>query len=250
MKLMAMSRETNDPRPRSMGLWALATVDVFSGSYADAIENADEALRVSLCPVDRDTALLYKAMAMVLSGQVADGMALLARVVGEMEGKGFFLLMGSANFVLGVGMVLQGDMAGGIRAIEDAAAKMEEWGQTALRPVGDLFLGETYLQFAISEEKPPLSVMLKNLPFLLRTLPFAKAKARRYLASALDGFRADDNPSGIARCLYDLGLLDKAGKKAGAARAKFDEAREIAASVEATNLVTDIDAALAELPAV
>ena len=91
--------------------------------------------------------------------------------------------------------------------------------------------------------------MLRNLPFLLRTLPFAKAKARRCLESALDGFRGFDCPSFVARCLYDLGLLDKTGKRAGEARAKFDEAREIAASVEATNLVTDIDAALAELPA-
>ena len=54
-------------------------------------------------------------------------------------------------------------------------------------------------------------------------------------------------PSFVARCLYDFGLLDKAGKRPGVARAKFEEARVLVAEV--TTLVAGIDAALAELPA-
>ncbi len=81
------------------------------------------------------------------------------------------------------------------------------------------------------------------------TLPIAKGKARRCLERALDSCRAMEAPSFVARCLYDLGLLDKAGKRTSAARAKFEEAREMAAAVEATTLLAGIDAALAELPA-
>jgi class 3 adenylate cyclase/tetratricopeptide (TPR) repeat protein len=249
MELMAMSRETNDPRPRSMALWALAALGTFSADYAEAIENADEALRISLCPVDRGSALAYKSMAMLLSGQVAEGMAQGAPVYRDTKDKGLFMVMAAPQMILGVGTVLLGNMAGGVRMIEDAAREAEAWGQTAARPLGNLFHGEVYLQIAIGGEKPPLSVMLRNLPFLIGTLPFAKAKARRCLESALDSFRGFDCPSFIARCLYDLGLLDQAGKQTGAARAKFDEARQIAASVEAANLVRDIDTALAELPA-
>ncbi len=263
MKLMAMSRETNDPRPRTMGLWALAALDVFSGSYKEAIENADEALRVCLSPVDRNAALAYKAMAMVLSGQLAEGMALGTRLLREVEEKGLAMILAPNKMVLGVGTVLQGEMARGMRMIEAAAVEAEGWGQTAARPLGDLFLGETYLQIgplgdlflgetylqiAISEEKPPLAVMARNLPFLLRTLPFAKQKSRRCLERALDEFRRLDGPSFIARCLFDLGLLDKAGKRTDAARAKFEEARATASAVEATNLVAEIDATIAELP--
>jgi hypothetical protein len=56
-------------------------------------------------------------------------------------------------------------------------------------------------------------------------------------------------PSFVARCLYDLGLLDKAGRRPSAARAKFEEARALAAAVEATTLLAGIDTALTELPA-
>ncbi|MEE9210389.1 MAG: adenylate/guanylate cyclase domain-containing protein [Kiloniellales bacterium] len=249
MKLMAMSRETNDPRPRSMALWALAALDTYVGNYAEAIENAEEALRICLSPVDRDAALGYKASAMVLSGRTEEGLILGERIIGQCEENGLTMTLAVPKMVMGVGRVMSGEMARGVTAIEDAAAEWDRLGQVAARPFGDLFLGETYLQIATSEAKPPLAVMLENLPFLLRTLPFAKAKARRCLERALDSCRALEAPSFVARCLYDLGLLDKAGKRTSAARAKFEEARALAAAVEATTLLAGIDAALAELPA-
>jgi tetratricopeptide (TPR) repeat protein len=247
MKLMAMSRETNDPRPRSMALWALAALDSFSGNYTEAIENADEALRICLSAVDRSAALAYKTAAMILSGKAAEGVALAEPALHEVEAKGLTMTVAPLKMVLGVGRVMLGDMARGMRAIEDATAAAEQLGQTIARPYGDLFQGETYLQMAIGGEKPPLSVMLRNLPFLLRTLPFATRKSRRCLESALDGFRTLESPSFIARCLYDLGLLDRAGKRTAEARANFVEARGIADSVEATTLVDQIDATLPSL---
>ncbi len=249
MKLVAMSRESNDPRPRSMALWALATLDTFSGNYAEAMDNADEALRICLSPVDRNAALGYKAMAMILSGQVAEGMALGTRVLRDVEERGLTMTLAPVRMVVGVGTVLSGDMARGVGMIEDAAAAAERQGQTASRAFGDLFLGETYLQMATGRDKPPFAVVLRNLPFLLRTLPFAGRRARACLERALEECRALQAPSFVARCLYDLGCLDKVGKRTREARAKFEEAREMASSVEATTLLADIEAARAELPA-
>ena len=105
-----------------------------------------------------------------------------------------------------------------------------------------------YLQLAIGGETPPLSVMLRNFWFLLRTLPAAQKKARRCLESAAAQHRSFDMPSALAHNLYSLGLLDEAKKRPVEARAHFEEAREIADSVEAAALVRQIDAALADLP--
>lgn len=83
----------------------------------------------------------------------------------------------------------------------------------------------------------------------MTTLPVAKKKARRYLQSALDGYRALDNASGAAQCHHDLGQLERAAKKTDKARASFEQARDIAATVGADNIVRASDAALANLPA-
>jgi hypothetical protein len=118
-----------------------------------------------------------------------------------------------------------------------------------MRSIGDQYLGQVYLQFALGGETPSLSVVMANASFLLTTLPFAKKKARRYLQRALDGYCAIDNRAGAAQCHHDLGLLERATKKTEKARASFEQARDIASAVGADNIVRDAEAALAGLPA-
>lgn len=250
MNLMALSRNTNDPRPRSMGQWALAALEIFSGNYTEAIEIADDALRISLSPIDRFAAKAYKGMAMVASGQMVDaGLDLLRREIFSSDANWFTMPTPSSKMIMGIGMVVQGNMAAGVRAIETTASEADKNGMVVMRPLGDQFLGQVYLQFALGGETPPLSVLMANASFLLTTLPFAKKKARSYLQSALDGYSAIDNLAGAAQCHHDLGLLERAAKKTDKARASFEQARDIASAVGADNIVRDAEAALASLPA-
>jgi len=84
---------------------------------------------------------------------------------------------------------------------------------------------------------------MRNLPYVLKTVPFAAGKARKHLGVALDHFRKVDAPSYIAWVLYDLALLDKKKKRTHEAKAKFDEARSLAQSVDLDPLIDMIDAA-------
>ncbi len=248
LRLLALSRETNDPRPRSMGLWAMAALHLYEGDFEAAIESADESRRVCLSPVDRFAARCYRACALVLMGRIEEGLATLTSVVMRAEERGMVFNMAVPRMIIGVRTVIAGEMARGVRVIEDTAARFTAMGQTIIHPAGDDFLGRVYLQMAIGGETPPLSVMLRNFWFLLRTLPAVKKKARRCIESAAAQHRAFDMPSSLAHNLYSLGLLDKAKKRPAEARARFEEAREIADSVEAAALVRQIDAALADLP--
>ena len=45
LELMELSRATGDPRPMGFALWQMAVTNLFSDQYADAVENAREALR-------------------------------------------------------------------------------------------------------------------------------------------------------------------------------------------------------------
>jgi hypothetical protein len=97
--------------------------------------------------------------------------------------------------------------------------------------------------------RPALAVVLRNLGFLLRTLPVAGRLARRHLEAALAEFRRLDIPHGVADSLHQLGLLDQLQRRPAEARARFEEARPVPASVGATHLGERIDAALAALGA-
>lgn len=148
---------------------------------------------------------------------------------------------------LGATMVMAGDMASGIRLIEDSTERIAGWGQTIARAYGHVTLGAVYLEMATGKELPPPAVILRNLGFLLRTLPFAAAKARRHLEAAVAECRRLDAPYYLAASLTSLGRLHKAKGRPGEAKACFEEARPIAKAVDMPALVDQIDAAVADL---
>jgi tetratricopeptide (TPR) repeat protein len=111
MELMAMSRDTNDPRPRSMAQWALAVVDLYDGNFSEAIEKADDALRICLSPVDRLAAGAYKSTAMIFNGQAAEGAAQISDAMDDMDEKSFTMVQPPIKMAAGVARVMGGDMA-------------------------------------------------------------------------------------------------------------------------------------------
>jgi class 3 adenylate cyclase/tetratricopeptide (TPR) repeat protein len=246
--LIELSRETGDPRPRVMGLVQLAFASALEGECDEAIEFADEALHLSMSPIDRIVAQSAKCLAFVLSGR-ADEVIEPLEEIGRRFDAGQFRMSILPTFSLpyGIALIMTGRMAEGVRLIENAARRYAELGQPLAEPLGNYFLGEIYLRMALGAERPSLSVILRNLGFVLRTAPVAAAKARRHLEAAADRCRAIDAPLYLAMSLYGLGLLDSAKKRPQEARAHLDEAREVAASVEAETLVDKIDAALAAL---
>ncbi len=145
----------------------------------------------------------------------------------------------------GLALVMSGRMAEGVHLIEDSARRYANLGHPFVEPMVDYYLGEIYLQMALGTERPPFSVILRNLGFILRTVPVAAAKARNHLQAAAEQCRVLDIPMTLAMSLYSLGLLESAKKRPADARAHLDEARELAAAVEAEALVDKIDAALA-----
>ena len=246
LQLIDLTRETGDPRPRNMGLWELAYLNAYTGEYQEAVENADESLRTSLSPVDRAVGLNGKGIALSMLGRVEEGLATLGEARRLAEAGEFRMIAGAFDLPLGATMVMAGDMAKGIRFIEEATERMAGWGQTIAHAFGHATLGQIYLEMAIGRERPEFSVILRNIGFLIRTMPFAAAKARRHLEAAIDDFRRLDAPYFIAANLSNLGLLHASKGRSAEAKACFEEARSIAAAVEAGALVNNIDAALAD----
>ncbi len=243
LRLLDLSRETGDPRPRNMGLWALAWNSAFHLEHQEAVDNANESLRIALSPVDRLAANDAKGVGLIMLGRVEEGHAILRDLSRDIAAGGFLMIATITDLPYGLAQVMAGDIAKGIHWIEETTRQCVERGQVAARAFGELYLGLIHLEMAIAGDRPPLVVILRNLGFILRTAPFAAARARRHLEAAEREYRRLDIPSHLAFVLYNLALLDSAKKRADDALARLTEARAIAESVEATALAKKIDAA-------
>jgi tetratricopeptide (TPR) repeat protein len=249
LRLMELGRTTNDPRPRAMALWGLALLDGIYFDHEVALASAEESLAIGLNPVDHAIALAGKAVALTALGRSAEALECFRRSRARLWEGGLVLPLSASDPHQGLAMLLEGDLAGGVGWIEDAQKRFDSLGNVAATASCDLFLGGIFLEMATGEEKPPLSVMRRNLWFLLRTLPFALRRARRHLESALHVYRQYDMPALQAWALMDLGRLHAARKHAADARACLDEALPLARSVEVPGLIERINRALAALPA-
>lgn len=232
---------------RALGLGGLAWSQLVARDYEAARETAEEAVRISMAPIDRIIGTVMVAAALVLMGRTAEGSGALRDYVSDAIRSGLAIGLPTSEQLVGVGMVLEGDFGGGIRAIAESERLHTSRGSPFARPFRDEMLGETYLQMAIGGEKPPLAVMLRNFWFLARTLPVAARRARHHLEAALEWGRAHDSPATVAVSLTNLGLLHQAKKRTVHAKACFDEARDVAQANEMQEIVKKIDAAAATL---
>jgi hypothetical protein len=94
--------------------------------------------------------------------------------------------------------------------------------------VGYVLLGEIYLQIATAPERPPFSVIIRNLLFVLTNVPIAARKAGRYFEEAIHRSRSLNSPGNLARALLGLGMLNAARKQIERARTYLTEAAEVA----------------------
>ena len=239
-----------------MGLYTLGFVNGLDERYAEAVENAEESWRLSPDPLDRLVALSAKGVALALMGRSEEGVALLRQVHREIVEGDLFTVLNGIDIAYGASMVLAGEMATGVRWIEAAMRRFAAGGNEAQVAFGQMVLGEIYLQMVLGEiylqmvlgeEKVPVTVVLKNLGFILRSLPLAARKARHHLEEAIRRSQALDLPGFLARSLLDLGLLCRAKKRRQEARTHLEEALRIAAPLESSVLSEKIRLGLASL---
>ena len=211
LQLLELSRETGDPRPRGMGLWRLAYLTVISGDPRQGIEHADEALNLSMSPIDRLYARGAKAFAMVLMGRAGEALEILEEMR-RITAAGNLLIVNfiTVDLPYGMALVIAGRMAEGVAHIEAKTRAFEQLGQPLAQIWSSYYLGEIYLEMVLSKERPPITVILKNLGFILKTAPFAARRARERLSEAVASSREHDIPYLLAAGLFGLGRLDVA----------------------------------------
>jgi class 3 adenylate cyclase/tetratricopeptide (TPR) repeat protein len=249
LRLLELSRETGDPRPQGMGLYCLSIANTISLELEEGVRNAEEALRISLAPLDRLTAVTFKAFALTLQDRSDEALSIGVDAKSELLEKAYISPLTILELALGGAMAVRGDLTEAVRSLTAARSWLADHGHP-MGPFGcDLVLGEIYLRMALREELPPWRALLRNLPFLVRTLPFATRKAQAHFEAAAEGFGRIDSPVFRSWSLYDLGRTKQRRKRHAEARECLEEALAIAREVGAGALAAKIEAALATGPA-
>jgi hypothetical protein len=220
---------------------------LLSDSYAEAVDYSTQAMAVAVVPWEWETAINIKGCALVLLRQTDDGLDILDAFRQRSLKDGHLYSLTSSEPIIGISKVLLGNIREGIRWIEDAILRQEKSGYQAAADWCRLFLAEIYLQIIEGKERPPIVVLLKNIPVFLKVMLTASGAIRELTSTVLKNPRFDSSGHVVARAQMILGLLYKVKKKRALALEHLTEARRILSQFGQTPILARVETALAEL---
>ena len=243
----AIGRHLNDPRPIGLALGILGWIALLTDDYEKALNYANESLRISLTPQERMNALGLKGSALTLLRRLDEATVEFSNVRKQLIELNWRYELTLTEPGFGVLALLNGQLARGIRIIESAIAAAHRDGWRAAEDWAKIFLCGVYLEVMFSKDKPPLRVLLKNIPALIKILLFGRSSIKSLVSEVRNNPQFDLDGLHIGRAKMILGLLYKGRRKRAHAIQHLTEAKRIVSQFGQTPMLARIDAALAEL---
>jgi class 3 adenylate cyclase/tetratricopeptide (TPR) repeat protein len=245
LRLIASEEAAGDPRAIGFANWILGWINVIGGSPDAARGYADECLRVAIAPFDRLQGEIIKAIAAILFGHPREGLPKLEALNVEFERLG--ALYSVLESPRGVALIETGRVAEGVRLIERTIAARDASGDRTQAAFARILLAEVYIQILAGGRKPPMAVLIRNLPALAAAKLRGTRRAAALLETAASHQQLSRDGVAIARIDFDRGQLFAMRGKRREARECFERARGVAHSQGLDALWRRSEAALAKL---
>jgi hypothetical protein len=157
--------------------------------------------------------------------------------------------MGSAaQALMGIVMITKGDVARGINIVESIIQQLLENGSKWRYALINHMLGRVYSQIAQGGGgEKSFSFLLKNIGFLIKTVPFAARKAEGYFHTTIETAKEIGAKSVLGQAYLDLGRLHKAKGRLADARTCISQAVQSFEECEADVYLKQAREALASL---
>jgi tetratricopeptide (TPR) repeat protein len=216
------------------------------GNLKKAISCYRKAIDVAEDPFYTQWPRLYLGVCCVLNDQIKEGEEALNEVSSYVNKFGCEIFGPFIMPILGIVLVKKGDMSKGLKTIEEihSISKEKKWHYAIA--LSEFVLGNVYYQIAYGE-KPSMSVMMKNVGFLAKNIPFASKKAEGYFNNAIESAKRSGAKGFQGMAYLGLGLLYKAKKRNAKAKKCISDAIKIFEECDAHVYLKQAKEALASL---
>lgn len=244
--IVEVGRQKNDPRSMGYGTAIHALVAVVTEDHQAALEQSEEALRLSRAEFEIAIADSSRVAALVALAKPGALEAVQA-YVDKREADGCTLFAGIPQTMLGVALAQQGRIGDGLRQIEDTIARREAEGMEIGADWNRLFLCEIYLKILSGEEDVPLAVVLRNFTTLMGVTISGEKRIRTLIEKIRQNPQFDKDGHNFAHGEIILGLLCKHRKRKSEAIDHLKTAHRLIAPTGQSPMLARVEDALAEL---
>jgi len=237
-----------DVRATGMGQFVIGWGFQVAGDHDRAIECFKKTIQVSSEPLYSSIGKIHLGFSYISTGKFREAEPVCEDVIKFTEEFGFEFLGSVAQTFMGIVMITKGDVARGINIVESLIQQLSESGGRWRYAVMNHMLGRVYLQIAQGGGgEKSFSFLLKNIGFLIKTVPFAARKAKGYFHTAIETAKEIGAKSVLGQAYLDLGKLHKAKGRLADARTCISQAEQFFEECEADVYLKQARDALASL---
>jgi len=220
-------------RSISMGHVAVGQGHAAAGDLSSATDAYQKAINVAADPVYELWAKCWLWQTQLYLGEIKQATDTIQEIVKFGQSFGYEAIGMLARAGLGVITVMKGEMSQGVGMLEDVKSLSIKNERISLRALVEHLLGKVYLQLIENKDPVSLFVIVKNIGFLVRSVPFAHKKSEAHLNKAIEIAKEKGVEGFLAQAYFDLGLLHKAKKRTNKAKQCISEAIKIFEQCEA-----------------
>ena len=243
--LMRTGSEMRDPRSTGLALWLQCWTAIIFDDFEEALRHADTSIEQAITPFDRWNCIAAKGSALILLRRPDEGVPLVAEARAEAaRHERNYEFIGN-DFTHGIGIVLQGRFAEGVRHIEAAIARRDGEGYRSAAEWYRLGLSQLYLDILEGADKPPLTIVLRNIRFLVATMIGGRRKVLGLLRRIETNPVFSDESFHTGQLHFLFGRCCLQGKNKVAAVEHFRKSKRVLERHGATTMLRKVDQAIA-----
>lgn len=225
--VLEYGQKNSDIRSMAIGQTSIGIGYFSSGDLHTAADCFQEAIKVAADPVYSIYAKAFLGPIQILLGKLKEAEETLQEPVEFWKDYGFGSTGTFCYAFQGVLSIIQGKMSEGMNKLNEANRFAQKNGRKTFCAFYERVFGYVYLQIASGEGPKSLSVIAKNIGFIIKNVPVAAKKAEAHFKQAIE-LAEEIGANRIAGEAYlNLGQLYKIRNKTNPARKCLSRAIEI-----------------------
>jgi len=224
--VLAHGERHSNVRSMVLGHVGIALAHFIHGDFDACIESSQKAADVSADPMYFQWARFIQSFGYLFTGRFEEARAVAGEVAKFSSDFGTEWIGQPAEAFLAVVTIVTGNFGQGVDRLQELQRTFLEGGRKCVQVILESILGNVYLNMALGEGHFSPSIILKNLGFLIKNLPFAAKRAEAHFNKAIDIAQEIGARGMLGQAYFDLGRLHKGKKRKDKAREFITKAIE------------------------
>ena len=241
--LLSFGEKHVNSRSKVFGYWMKGFAYYAVGDMGLCEKYCKKAMEVALDPYYTEFPKIVLGFAYIASNRLKEAEEVLQSALKFSAKRSIGIIASSCQYLLGAIYIANGRMSNGMQHIKDAQEEIKTNKRALHCAISEFVLGEVHASIAIGE-KPSAFIMLKNIGFLSKYVPFASNNAEKHYLKSVKIFRELGAKCFLGIVLLSFGVFYREKKKYVQSQQHIQESIEMFRDCEADGWLKKAEEAL------